>query len=332
MVMAVLHHHQTAADRWARTEQAGRRVRSRRARRSATCSGSLSSGPCGFSRILSVTGDRLALVALTPACLRPDEIPAAGRPGVRVGLPALGGRRAVPGRPAATPDGDGRLRRRPGGPGRGHGTAAHTARVPGGLLFATMMFAPPFDSARAHHSRHFAGRTLRAGHVGGPDHLPGLPGARRGRCGLHRGSPVTGSGRRHLRALRLVNRARDSFPARRGPAGDVRALLVGPDDPGLPAGLRRPGAADPAAVRLADDVLPGPRGNRGPVCGMPRRRAHRDGPGAGVDGAGDRGGHTPVHQIRPPAPAACADGTASRAHLCHAVPGGPPSGASPLLW
>lgn len=153
-----------------------------------------------FSEILSVTGDRLALVALTLLVYDRTRSPL---------LAALAY------------------------------ASGYLPRVIGGLLLAGLADRRPrrtvivvcvraavrFGAGR-YHSQHLAGRTLDAGHVGDPDHLPGVPGARRdrrrGSGGLHRGASVTGCGRRHLRAFRLVNRARDPVsgpprPARRRP-------------------------------------------------------------------------------------------------------------------
>ena len=69
-----------------------------------------------------------------PAGLPPNEVTAARGGGVRGGLPALGDRRAVPGRdgrPVRTAHGDDRLQRGPRRSGGGHGDPARAGPGPG---------------------------------------------------------------------------------------------------------------------------------------------------------------------------------------------------------
>ena len=146
----------------------------------------------------------------------------------------------------SAPHGDGRLRRRPGRPGRGHGACrACRSCALVALLFATTMFAPPFESARAAITPDILqGELYVLGAGGDPDDVPGRPGGRRGRRGngggLHRRPPGARHRRRHVRALRLAHRRSASGPGRRRQAGNRPVVAAGPHPPGLPAGLRRP--------------------------------------------------------------------------------------------
>ena len=201
------------------------------------------------------------------------------------------------------------------------------------LLFAATMFAPPFESARAAIT---------------PDIVPGelyplgaaviqttfLAGQVLGAVGG--GLTVAFIG---VRPALIIDAATFVLSAlfiglgiKARPAAETRRRSVaaaGPDAGRLRAALRRSGDAYLAAVRLAGGVLHDSRGGGGPVCEGPRGRAesHQPGhqPGAGVHGVQHDDRHAAVHPgAGPPAPAAGLDGAASRADLRDAGPDGPP--------
>ena len=242
-----------------------------------------------------------------PARLRPDQVTAARGPGLRRWLPAVGDRRPVPGRPgrpAAAPLGHGRLRRR-SGPSWSRPWCCRACRSwPWWPCYSRPRCSRPCSIRPGrHHPRHPAGRALRPRRRGDCRRPSGRPGGRRGRRGsgggLHRRAALARHRCRHVRALRLARRHSAPAPGRRGEAGIRPAVPAGAHAGRIPAGVRRPGAADPAAVRLARGLLHDPRGSRRPVCEQARRRADRDRLGAGVHGARHHGFHAAVHPVRP---------------------------------
>jgi hypothetical protein len=175
------------------------------------------------------------------------------------------------------------------------------------LLFAATMFAPPFESAKASITpdilsgdRYVLGTavlqtTLLVGQVAGAAgagfavHFLGV-----------RVSLVIDAVTFLLSSVLIASAPGPGKPRR---AGYHRAVAAGADGSRIPAGVQPPGAADPAAVRLAGGLLHDPGGNRRPVCENPRRRVDRHRPGAGVHGAEHDDRHAAVHPVRPPAPA-----------------------------
>ena len=188
-----------------------------------------------FSEILSVAGDRLALVALTLLVYDRTRSPLLAALAYAAGyLPwVIGGLFLA----------DVADRR----PRRTVMVACDVVRavlvaamaVPGvpllalvALLFATTMFTPPFESARAAITPDILqGELYVLGAGGDPDDVPGRPGGRRGRRGsgggLRRHPPGARHRRRHVRALRLVNSVRHPGQTRRRPAGNRPVVPVG---------------------------------------------------------------------------------------------------------
>ena len=226
-----------------------------------------------------------------PAGLRPDGIAAARGPDLRGRVPAVGDRRPVPGR-RGRPPARGARSWSPAtrsGPCWSRPWRCRACRSgPWWRCCSRPRCSRPRSSRRAAAITPdiLQGEKLRPRRRGVPDDLPGGPGGRRGRRGtgggLHRRARLARRGRGHVRDLRPAHRARHPGPAGRRQAGDRPAVAAGPHAGGLPAGLRRPGAAHPAAVRLAGGLLHGARGDRRAVRGQTRRRADRDRPGAGV--------------------------------------------------
>ena len=103
-----------------------------------------------------------------------------------------------------------------------------------------------------------------------------------------------------LSALFIGLGTRRRPPAARPETAQLAAAC--PDTGRIPRGIRRPGLAHSAAVRLARGLLRHPGRNRRPICGQARRRPDRGRPGHRIDVAGDGDRHAILQPVPRPAP------------------------------